>query len=128
MMDNDHFSAWLGVERLEEKEGYCKLKMVVRKEMCNGFGIAHGGSTFSFADSCFAFASNSYGQQAVSLESSITHIAPCFENDILIAEAVEESQTKRTAVYIVRIFNETTQKKVAIFKGVVFKTGKEWDV
>ena len=40
MMEKDYFSQWLGVERMEESEGYCKLKMTIRKEMCNGFGIA----------------------------------------------------------------------------------------
>ncbi|MBL7763747.1 MAG: thioesterase, partial [Chitinophagaceae bacterium] len=40
MMEKDRFSQWLGIERIEEKEGFCKLKMIIRKEMCNGFEIA----------------------------------------------------------------------------------------
>ena len=46
MMDNDFFSQWLGVEVLEVKEGYSKIKMTIRKEMVNGFGIVHGGIAF----------------------------------------------------------------------------------
>jgi acyl-CoA thioesterase len=43
MMNNDFFSQWLGIEVLEIKEGYSRIKMTVRKEMVNGFGIVHGG-------------------------------------------------------------------------------------
>jgi acyl-CoA thioesterase len=47
MMAKDYFSQWLGIEVLEVKEGTCKLQMTVRKDMLNGFGIAHGGITYS---------------------------------------------------------------------------------
>ena len=46
MMNKDLFSQWLGIERLDEGPGYCKLKMKIRAEMCNGFDIAHGGITY----------------------------------------------------------------------------------
>ncbi|HEY1872498.1 MAG TPA: hotdog fold thioesterase, partial [Chitinophagaceae bacterium] len=58
MMENDFFSQWMGVEVLGVKEGYSKIKMTIRKEMVNGFGIVHGGLPFSLADSAFAFACN----------------------------------------------------------------------
>ena len=96
---NDPFSLWLGIQRMEEYAGYCKLKMIVRKEMLNGFGIAHGGITFSLADSALAFASNAYGQQAVSIECSVNHIKPVQEGDCLIAEAKEKSRSKRLGIY-----------------------------
>jgi len=54
MMEKDYFSQWLGIERLEEREGFCKLRMTVRKEMCNGFEIAHGGISFSAYRQIFA--------------------------------------------------------------------------
>ena len=72
MMAKDYFSQWLGIERLDEGKGFCKLRMKIRKEMCNGFEIAHGGVVFSLADSALAFASNSHGREAVSLETSMT--------------------------------------------------------
>ncbi len=51
MFDKDAFSQWLGIEIIEVKDGYCELKMTVRKEMLNGFQIAHGGIAYSLADS-----------------------------------------------------------------------------
>ncbi|HTQ64485.1 MAG TPA: hotdog fold thioesterase [Puia sp.] len=118
MMEKDYFSQWLGVERIEEGEGFCKLKMKIRKEMCNGFEIAHGGITYSLADSALAFASNSRGRQAVSFETSITHIKPLMTGDTILAIAGEKNVGNRIGVYEVRIEKENGEL-VALFKGLV---------
>lgn len=125
MMSNDLFSRWLGVEVLEIGEGYSKLKMVVRKEMLNGFGIAHGGISYSFADSALAFASNSRGTHAVSIETSISHTKPAMEGDELIAIAKEENLTNKVGIYTISVTNQN-EHVVALFKGTVYRTGKEW--
>lgn len=125
MMDKDLFSQWLGVERLEEKEGFCKLKMTIREEMCNGLGVAHGGISFSLADSALAFASNSHGRQALSIETSISHVKPLKAGDVIVATAVEQSLTNRIGNYYIEIQRETGEI-VALFKGTVFRTEKEW--
>ncbi len=127
MMENDYFSQWLGVERMEEKDGYCRLKMKIRKEMCNGFGIAHGGISYSLADSALAFASNSHGKHAVSIETSISHIKPLKSGDTIIATAEEVSCSNRLANYLVRVENEK-QELVALFKGVVFRKDTSWNL
>src|SRR5678816_4709885 len=77
MYNEDYFSQWLGIQRLEEEPGFCILQLEVRPEMTNGFGIAHGAITYALADSALAFASNSHGRKAVSIETSINHIKPC---------------------------------------------------
>lgn len=125
MYDGDAFSQWLGIERLEEKAGYCKLSMTVREEMSNGFKIAHGGITYSLADSALAFASNGYGRQAVSIETSISHTKPVFIDDVITAEAVELNLTNATAIYDIKITNQKDEV-VALFKGTVYRTKKEW--
>ena len=127
MMEKDYFSQWLGVERVEEKEGFCKLRMTLREEMCNGFGIAHGGISFSLADSALAFASNSHGRQALSIETSISHVKPLKAGDIITATAIEQSLTHRIGNYYIEIQRESGEI-VALFKGTVFRTEKEWDV
>jgi acyl-CoA thioesterase len=127
MMSKDYFSQWLGIERLEEKEGFCKLRMTVRKEMCNGFEIAHGGISYSFADSALAFASNSHGRHAVSIETSISHLKPLKAGDIIIATAEEKSRSNKIAIYDVRVEKESGEL-VALFKGTVFRKETEWNV
>src|ERR1044071_9303582 len=97
MMKDDLFSQWLQIEVLEIKEGYSKINMIVRKEMVNGFGIAHGGIAFSFADSAFAFASNAYGRLSVALDCSINFSVAVKIGDELTASANELVLTNKTA-------------------------------
>jgi len=125
MYDNDWFSQWLGIERLTIETGSCVLKMTIRKEMLNGFGIAHGGITYSLADSALAFASNSYGNMAVSVETSISHTKQLKEGDEITATVQEMSLSNKIAVYHVTIKNQNNEV-VALFKGTVYRTGKEW--
>ena len=126
MYSEDEFSKWLGIEVVLAEEGRSICKMTVRKEMLNGHGVAHGGITFSLADSAFAFASNSHGQKAVSIETSINHIKPVFEGDELIATAEKESISKSLGQYIVRVHRG--EDLVGLFKGVVFRKQEEWNV
>jgi len=125
MYDHDWFSQWLGIEVIDAKPGYCKLKMQIRKEMLNGFGIAHGGIAFSLADSALAFASNSHGRQSVSVETSISHTVSLKENDIIYAVSEEKSLTNKIGIYSITVTNQQNQI-VALFKGVVYRTSKEW--
>jgi len=125
MYENDAFSKWLGIELINISRGYAKIKMTVREEMTNGFKIALGGITYSLADSAFAFASNSWGEQAVSIETSISHTKPVQIDDVLTAETSMKNKSKRLAIYNVTVTNQD-EKVVALFKGTVFHTGKKW--
>ena len=126
MMDRDYFSQWLGITIIDIKEGFCEVQMQVRKEMLNGFNIAHGGITFSLADSAFAFASNSFGEQAVSIETSISHVYKVVEGDVLTAKASLITKTRKLGIYHVEVMNQD-DILVATFKGTVYHTGKEWN-
>lgn len=125
MYDNDDFSKWLGIERIKIEEGHCILRMTVRKEMTNGFDIAHGGISYSFADSAFAFASNSRGRIAVSIETSISHTTAIHSGDILTATAVEENLSNKLGQYRIRITNQNDEV-VALFRGTVYRKSQEW--
>jgi acyl-CoA thioesterase len=127
MYNNDPMSQWLGIQRLQDGPGISNLQMVVRQDMLNGFAIAHGGITYSLADSALAFASNAYGIQAVSIETSISHVAPVKEGDVLTTSVEEKNLTRSTGLYYITVSNQEG-KAVAHFKGTVFRTGKEWDI
>jgi acyl-CoA thioesterase len=124
MMANDQFSQWLGIEILEIREGYSKLKMTVRPEMVNGFGTVHGGIAFSMADSAFAYACNNRNVLSVALDTSINFIKPVHPGDVLIAEAKELHNGQSTGLYHVTITNQK-EHMVAIFKGTCFRTNKK---
>ena len=123
MMQEDAFSQWLGIEVQEISEGYSQIKMVVRPEMVNGLGIAHGGIAFSLADSAFAFACNNRNNLSVALETNISFIKAIRVGDELVAEAKEIHNGKTTGVYQITIHNQHGQQ-VALFKGTCFRTGK----
>lgn len=124
MMETDYFSQWMGVQVLDVKDGYSKIQMSLRKEMLNGFGIAHGGITFAFADSAFAFACNSDGKITVALDVSISFPKPAKEGDIMYAEAKRINATRKTGLYLVEITNQNNEL-LALFKGTCFKTEKD---
>lgn len=125
MMKNDAFSRWLGVEVVEANAGSCIIQMEVRSEMVNGFGIAHGGISFSFADSAFAFASNSRGRHAVSIETAVNHLSAIKVGDVLTATAREQHLGHRLGYYQVEVVRQG-EEKVALFKGVVYRKDQEW--
>ena len=125
MYDNDAFSQWLGIKILDINHGYALLEMTVREEMTNGFKIAHGGITYSFADSAFAFASNSTGRHAVSIETSISHTQSLRPGDVIRAEATQQNETHKLAIYNIKV---TTLEGtiVALFKGTVYRKSQHW--
>ena len=93
--------------------------------MLNGFGIAHGGITYSLADSALAFASNSDGIKAVSIETNISHLKTVHENDLLRATASLKSISNKIGLYEVEITNQNSIL-VALFKGTVYRTSEDW--
>ena len=125
MMGSDAFSQWLGIRIVEVRAGFCCVEMTTRAEMVNGFGILHGGITYSLADSALAFASNSHGQQAVSIETQISHLKKVGIHELLTARTEEISSGKKIAVYQIQILNQK-EELVALFKGTVYKQDVFW--
>jgi acyl-CoA thioesterase len=123
MMQNDRFSQWLHIQVLEIREGYAKLQMLLREEMLNGFGVIHGGVTFSLADSAFAFACNSRNNLSLALDTNITFTKATKPGDVLTAEAKELHDGRNTGLYLVTVLNQNGEQ-VALFKGTCFRTGK----
>jgi acyl-CoA thioesterase len=124
MVEHDAFSRWLGVEILDVRPGGATLRMRVRDEMLNGFGVCHGGVTFSLADSAFAFASNSHGRVSLSIENSMTYPAAVRAGDVLVARAEEESGSARLGFFRVVVTNQRDET-VALFRGTVYKTSRD---
>lgn len=124
MLAKDEFSRWLGVDVLQLRPAFCVCRMLVRPEMLNGFGVAHGGIVFSLADSAFAFACNTQGRIAMSIENSITYPASVHAGDLLTAVAEEEGATNRLGFFRVQVTNQRDET-VALFRGTVYKTSQE---
>lgn len=126
MLSQDAFSSWLGIEILEVEKGKCKVAMTIRKEMLNSMNKAHGGISYSLADTAFGFAANTHGKFAVSIETSINHIEALNEGDYLTAESVIEKVGNKLGFNIVEV--KRGEELVALFKGVVYRTSKDWEI
>ena len=125
MMARDAFSQWLGIKVLAVRPRQASVTMTVRPEMVNGFGVSHGGIVYSLADSALAFASNTHGRVTVSIENSITYPAPVRVGDELVAVAEEESASNRLAYFRVTV-KRASGEVVALFRGTVYKTRKDY--
>lgn len=94
--------AW-GVSIEEAREGYARVRMIVRDDMLNGHRIGHGGMIFALADTAFAYACNSRNENTVAQHASISFLAPARPGDVLIAEARETAREGRSGVYQVSV-------------------------
>ncbi|MEO9532598.1 MAG: hotdog fold thioesterase [Crocinitomicaceae bacterium] len=126
MMADDQMSQWLGISILNYTPGAVRLQMTVRDEMVNGFGVAHGGISYSFADSALAFSANSHGIRSMSIETSISHQKMIKVGDVLTVHSKELSLSRKIGVYAMEVYNQE-EELVAHFKGTVYRSGKAWE-
>ncbi|WP_370097246.1 hotdog fold thioesterase [Xanthomarina gelatinilytica] len=124
MLSQDAFSQWLGIKIMECVIGRCKVGMNIRKEMLNSMYKAHGGISYALADTAFGFAANTHGKYAVSIETSINHIEALNEDDYIVAESVIENVKNKLGFNIIEV--KRGEELVALFKGVVYRTSKDW--
>ena len=122
MMAKDAFSRMMGMEIVEVRPRASTVRMTVRPDMVNGFGVCHGGVAFSLADSAFAFACNTHGRITVSIENTITYPRKVAAGDVLVATAREESASARLSYYHVEV--RRGEELVNVFRGTAYRTEK----
>ena len=89
--------AW-GIRIEEARHRYARVSMVVRSDMLNGHGIAHGGMIFALADSAFAYVCNGGNHASVASQASIVFLDKVAKGETLIAEAEEVVREGRAGV------------------------------
>ena len=124
LLNQDYFSQWMGIQLIEVREKYCLIEMPIKQEMINGLKTVHGGITFAFADSALAFSSNNLGDAAVALNCVINFTKAVKLGDVLRAESVLISDTRKTGIYDISITNQN-KIVVASFRGTVYKIEKK---
>lgn len=111
ILENDYASEWMGIQVLAISDGHATIRMTLRQEMLNGFGMAHGGMIFAFGDTAFALACNP-AVPAPGEENSITvasgvdinFLKPAFRGQVLTAVADRRSSAGRSGLYDIQIF------------------------
>ena len=125
-MAADKMSQWLEIDVLSYEAGQVSVRMIIRDEMVNGFNVAHGGITYSLADSALAFSANSHGLRSMSIETSISHAKMVSVGDILTVKTKELSLSRKIGVYEMDVHNQKDEL-VAHFKGTVYRSSKMWE-
>jgi len=114
-MNKDYFSQVAGHRAAGRKRRFCKLMIDgARRNVQRDSILAHGGITFSLADSALAFASNAVGACRV-YRNIHPHVKPLHAGDIIIATAMGAIAYHRTVIIISKC-NGIAGKIVALFK------------
>jgi acyl-CoA thioesterase len=114
--DKIHADPWagsLGIEYLDIRRGYCRLRLRLQSHMVNFQGFPHGGVIFTLADVAFGAACNSYGEAAVALSVTIDFLAAVTPEAVLVAEARAVKQGRRAGFYEVSVATEDGQAVAA---------------
>ncbi|MGJ3189291.1 hotdog fold thioesterase [Paenarthrobacter nitroguajacolicus] len=111
ILTNDYASEWMGIEVLKIDDGHATIRMHLRQEMLNGFGMAHGGMIFAFGDTAFALACNPANptpKQAANITVAsgvdINFIKPAFQGQVITAVADRRASTGRSGLYDIQIY------------------------
>ena len=122
---NEPFSNHMGIILRDIGPGYAVVEAKFSEKMNSFHGLTHGGAISALVDVATGAAANSHGTIAFALNMSITYIEPPEMNALLIAEAKEESRTKRTATYHIEVLqkNENETKRIAIGQALAYKQG-----
>ena len=119
----ESFPQVLGLEVLEIEPGRSKVAMDFRPELCNIFGMLHGGAVFSLLDEAFQLACNSHGEVAVALQVSIHYLAPAEPGVRLVAEVRESNATRKTALYEAEV-RQADGRRIATGQALAYRKGK----
>lgn len=124
ILENDYATRWMGIEVLSLEPGRVQVRMTVRQEMLNGFGITHGGMIFAFADTAFALVCNDPdgdgATSTVATGAEINFLRATHLGEDLVATATLRTRQGRTGIYDIQVTsrddagNETV---VAEFRG-----------
>lgn len=107
--------AW-GIKIEEVREDYARISMVVRPDMLNSHGIAHGGMIFALADTAFAYVCNGHNHATVAAQASIVFLDKAAVGETLIAEGEEVAREGRVGVTRVAV-RTADGRSIAEFTG-----------
>lgn len=103
----------LGIEYVDLRRGYCRVRLRLQPHMLNFQGRPHGGVIFTLADVAFGAACNSHGDPAVALSVGIDYLTAVAPGTTLLAEAREVKQGRRAGFYEVSVTTEDGQAVAA---------------
>jgi acyl-CoA thioesterase len=124
ILADDPASEWMGIAVESVADGHATITMTLRREMLNGFGIAHGGMVFAFADTAFALACNppegSADTITVASGADINFLKPGIPGRLLTAVADRRQGQGRSGIYDIQVLQSLPDggtEVIAEFRG-----------
>lgn len=116
MYERDYAAQKLGIRLEAIGPGWAVMTMEVAGDMVNGHDIGHGGFIFALADTCFAYACNSYNRVTVAQHCDISFLKAARRGDVLTATGREAHRAGRNGVYDISVTDQDGEM-VALFRG-----------
>jgi acyl-CoA thioesterase len=116
--ENDRFATSSKMRLVELRPGYARTSLTVEDRHLNSVGTVHGGAIFTLADFAFGAASNTGGEVAVAVNTSLSFLKAT-RSGTLYAEATEISRSRKLSVCTVRVTNDAGEL-VALFQGTAY--------
>ena len=118
------FAVRMGMRLLRLEDGFSEVEMRYDPAtMDNIYRRAHGGALFALIDEAFETAGQTDGTVAVALNVNVSYIASPEPGATLRAVARKVSQTRKTAIYDIRVLQEDGSP-AAVCQAVAYRTGK----
>ena len=118
------YARTLNMELVELGIGHSVVEMTNAPDtMDNIYARAHGGAIYALIDEAFETAGQTDGTIAVSLNVNVTYVSSPKTGVRLRAEATKVSQTKKTAVYDIKV-EDMDGQVIALCQALAFCTGK----
>ena len=117
MKTRNPFWALLGMELVDVKKGWAKIRLPFDEKLTNAIGLVHGGAIFSSADSAVGMAlvgMIARHENISTLEMKINYLKP-FKGEEIFAEAKIIHKGTQTAIGDVEVRDD---KKSLIAKGI----------
>ena len=107
MLAEDRVARWLGVTLEAAEKDHARIRMTLTEDQHNGFGLAHGGAVFAFADTCFALTCNDPASDGSTLTVAsgvdVNFLAATRAGQTLVAEGRLVAAAGRSAVYDITV-------------------------
>ena len=123
-VEKEPFAKAMKIQLVELELGYSAVEMIYDPvNMNNIYDRAHGGALFALIDEAFETAGQTDGTIAVALNVNVTYVSSPEPGVKLRAEARQNSQTKKTASYDIRV-SDQKGNLVATCSALAYRTGK----
>ena len=123
-VEKEPFAKAMKIQLVELELGCSAVEMTYDPDhMNNIYDRAHGGALYALIDEAFETAGQTDGTIAVALNVNVTYVASPQPGVKLRAEARQNSQTKKTASYDIKV-NDQNGNLIATCSALAYRTGK----